>query len=326
MKVAIVMGGYSKESKVSLESGKFILNHLNPKKYTIYNVIILKDLWYVQIDNTQIPLNKSNFSFKLKNKIIQFDVILNTIHGTPGEDGQLQAYWNFLKIPFSGCGFYESALTFNKRDTLAVLARYNIPIAQSIFYKRGNPYNYNNIVQKIGIPFIVKPNRSGSSLGVSKVNYESEFQKALEIAFQQDSELLIESFLSGIEVSVGVLQYHGIINPIGITEIISNNDFFDYSAKYLGESQEITPARISKDVKNIINNLTIKIYEFLSMKGFARIDFIIVNQVPYFIEINTNPGLSQESIFPKQVKKSGLNFSDILDEEIYRITKKNKIQ
>lgn len=321
MKIAVVMGGYSSEYHISIKSGEFILNHLNSKKYISYSVLILKKSWYVQIKDSQIQIDKSDFSFELNGKVIKFDCILNTIHGTPGEDGQLQAYWTLLKIPFSGCGFYQSALTFNKKDTIALLSKENFHTAQSVCLQKGEYVNYKKIIKKIGIPFIVKPNQSGSSLGISKVNQELEFIQALEVAFNQDKQVLLEAFLHDTEVSVGVFKYFGKTKVIGITEIISMNDFFDYQAKYLGKSQEITPARLSKDVKNKIEYFAIKAYNFLSITGFARIDFIIMNNLPYFIEINTTPGLSPESIFPKQVENAKLNFSDLLDYEINRILK-----
>lgn len=317
------MGGYSEEYKISLQSGKFILDHLNHLRYTTYSVIILKNMWYVQIKKKKIKLNKSNFSFKLKNKIIKFDAILNTVHGSPGENGQLQAYWKLLKIPFSGCDFYPSALTFNKKDTLNILAKYKFPTAPSIIFTKKNYINYKKIIKQVGSPFIIKPNQSGSSLGISKVNKKSEFKKALKLAFQQDNLLLIEKFLQGTEISVGICQYFEKIKIIGITEIIPNNSFFDFESKYLVKSQEITPARLPKDIVNKIENLSIKAYKLLLLNGIIRIDFILVNKIPFLLEINTTPGLSSKSIIPKQLQNIGIHFSDLLDQEIYRITKKN---
>lgn len=322
MNIGVIVGGYSPEFKISVKSGVFILNHLKSEKYTSYLVIITKKLWYVKIKDMKISINKSSFSFKLKEKTIKFDALLNTIHGTPGEDGKLQAYWNIIEIPFSGCDFYESALTFNKKHTSCILEKVGIPVGNSLLFRRKDVIDYKKIVKEINTPFIVKPNRSGSSLGVSKVNRDFQFKKALTFAFEQDEEVVLESFLDGIEVSVGVLQYLEDIKILGITEIISNNDFFDYEAKYNQKSKEITPAKISDDLKNKVEKLAIKIYKTLSINGFSRIDFIIVNDTPYFIEINTNPGLSEESIFPKQIKYAKLSFSELLDNEINRIIKK----
>lgn len=314
--VAVVTGGYSKESVISLKSGQLILNNLNPKKYTIFEVQILNDGWNAIVSNQKIPINKSDFSIEIHNQIIKFDVVINTIHGTPGEDGHLQAYWELLEIPYTGCSFYQSALTFNKRDTLSVLSKFNIAKAKSVYLSKGNDINPDKLVKELGLPFFVKPNQSGSSLGVSKVNTLNDLPKALEFAFAQDNDILIESFLNGTEISVGVLNYKGKTTVLGITEIVPENDFFDYEAKYLGKSNEITPARISESVENLVIETAKKVYESLRMTGFSRADFIIMNNIPHFIEINTNPGLSPQSIFPQQAAYAKINFSDLLDNEI----------
>ena len=246
----------------------------------------------------------------------KFDAIVNTIHGTPGEDGHMQAYWELLEIPYSGCNFYQSALTFNKRDTLSVLSKFNIPKAKSIYLSKGGAINAEEIKTELGLPFFVKPNQSGSSLGVSKVNDLSEFDKALDFAFAEDSDILIESYLKGTEVSVGVLNYKGETKVLGLTEIVPHNDFFDYEAKYLGKSDEITPARLSAEVEQKVRETAAKVYEALGMSGFSRTDFIVMDGIPHFIEMNTNPGLSGQSIFPQQAAYAKIAFSDLLDNEI----------
>jgi len=316
MKVAVVMGGYSGESGISIKSGQLIINNLDKNKYEIFEIHILKEGWFLVEDKQKTPINKGDFSAEKNGKKIIFDVIINTIHGTPGEDGQLQAYWRLIGIPFTGCDFYVSALTFNKRDTLSVLAKFDIPKAKSIYASKSDIIDKNEIINKLGLPLFVKANRSGSSLGISKVNRAEDFEKALENAFAVDDQILIESFLKGREISVGVMILDGKITVVGHTEIISENDFFDYQAKYLGKSKEITPAIIDKNIEEKINDLSVKIYKILDMKGFSRIDYIIMNDIPYFIEINTNPGLSKQSIFPQQVAHKGLKFSDLLDSEI----------
>ena len=231
----------------------------------------------------------------------------------------MQAYWNLIGIPYSGCGHYQSALTFNKKDTLSVLSKYDIPMAKSIYLKKGESISVEEVIEKLKLPFIVKPNQSGSSLGVSKVNKAEDFEAALAFAFKEDEQILMESFLKGTEVSVGVLNYKNEIRVLAITEIVSENDFFDFEAKYLGKSKEITPARISKKAEESIHFLTKKVYKSLNMNGFSRVDFIIVDDLPHFIEINTNPGLSPASIFPQQVNFAQLDFSDLLESEIQRI-------
>ena len=228
----------------------------------------------------------------------------------------MQAYWELLEIPYSGCNFYQSALTFNKRDTLSVLSKFNIPKAKSIYLSKGGAINAEEIKTELGLPFFVKPNQSGSSLGVSKVNDLSEFDKALDFAFAEDSDILIESYLKGTEVSVGVLNYKGETKVLGLTEIVPHNDFFDYEAKYLGKSDEITPARLSAEVEQKVRETAAKVYEALGMSGFSRTDFIVMDGIPHFIEMNTNPGLSGQSIFPQQAAYAKIAFSDLLDNEI----------
>jgi D-alanine-D-alanine ligase len=316
MNVAVVMGGYSDESVISLRSGQLILNHLDKSKYNPFEVHILLNEWYCLIDQVKYPINKADFSFTKDNEVIKFDVISNTIHGTPGEDGHLQAYWELLEIPYTGCGFYQSSLTFNKRDTLSVLSKFDIPKAQSIYLSKGDAIDGQQVAAQLGLPFFVKPNQSGSSLGVSMVSTLDDFQKALDFAFAEDNDILIESYLNGREVSVGVIKYKGETKVMGITEILSQNNFFDYEAKYLGKSEEVTPANLSEEIKNSVEETAKKVYEALGMTGFSRTDFIIMNDVPHFIEINTNPGLSPQSIFPQQAAYLKMAMSDLLDNEI----------
>nr|WP_322626226.1 D-alanine--D-alanine ligase [uncultured Flavobacterium sp.] len=316
MNVAVVMGGYSDESVISVRSGQLILNNLDRSKYTPFEVHILPEGWDVLIEGNKYPVNKADFSFEKDGNKIAFNVVVNTIHGTPGEDGQMQAYWQLLGIPYTGCGFYQSALTFNKRDTLSVLNKFGIPRAKSIYLSKGDTIEAQDIVDTLGLPFMVKPNQSGSSLGISKVNSIEEFDKALEFAFAEDSDILIESFLKGMEVSVGVLNYKGETTVLGITEIVSHNDFFDYEAKYQGKSDEITPARLNAETEQKVREVSIKAYEALGMSGFTRSEFIIVSGEPHFIEMNTNPGLSPASIFPQQAGVAGVAMSDLFDNEI----------
>lgn len=322
MNIAVVMGGYSDESVISIRSGQLILNNLDRTKYTPYEVHILPEGWDVLIDWKKYPVNKGDFSFDKDGQKTTFDVIANTIHGTPGEDGHMQSYWELLEIPYTGCGFYQSALTFNKRDTLSVLAKFNIPRAKSVYLSKGDSITAEEVEATLGLPFMVKPNQSGSSLGVSKVNSLAEFDKALEFAFAEDSDILIESYLKGTEVSVGVLNYNGKTTVLGLTEIVSHNDFFDYEAKYLGKSEEITPARVDAATEQKIRETAAKAYEALGMSGFSRTDFIVMDGEPHFIEINTNPGLSPASIFPQQAAHAGVVMSDLLDSEIQQAMKR----
>lgn len=314
--IAVVMGGYSNESEVSLKSGQFILSNLDANLYHFYEVHILKEGWFLIDNNSKYTINKANFSCQIDDKKIQFDAVINTIHGTPGEDGHLQAYWELLGIPYTGCNFYLSALTFSKRDTLSVLSKYDIPMAQSIHSDSNNVLSFDEVVAKIGLPFFVKPNQSGSSLGVNKVSKAEDYDLALKNAFEQDHQIIIEQFMNGREFSVGVIKTKESTKAVAVTEIIPHNDFFDYKAKYLGQSTEVTPAEISDELRDNLMALTQKIYDLLNMTGIARLDFILHNNEPHFIEINTNPGLSPQSIFPQQAAHANISFTKLLNSEI----------
>lgn len=316
LRVAVVAGGYSDESVVSLKSCELIYSSLNPEKYDRTRVRILKEGWFAEIDGEKYPINKGDFSFEKNREKITFDVVFNTIHGTPGEDGYLQAYFEMIDLPYNGCPFYQSALTFNKKDCIAVLSKYGIPHAKSIYINQGDQYSAKEIIDQVGLPCFVKPNRSGSSLGISKVHKEDEFETAMQKAFLEDKEVLIESFLDGTEVSVGVLNYKGETMVLGITEIVSHTEFFDYDAKYNGLSDEITPARLTPEVEARVREIAAKAYKCINMSGFSRSEYIIVNGEPHFIEMNTLPGFSPASIFPQQAAHAGIALEDLMDSEI----------
>ncbi len=316
LRVAVVAGGYTDESVISLKSCELIYSSLNPEKYDRTRVRILKEGWFAEIDGEKYPINKGDFSFEKNGEKITFDVVFNTIHGTPGEDGYLQAYFEMIDLPYNGCPFYQSALTFNKKDCIAVLSKYGIPHAKSIYINQGDQYSAKEIIDQVGLPCFVKPNRSGSSLGISKVHKEEEFETAMQKAFLEDKEVLIESFLDGTEVSVGVLNYKGETMVLGITEIVSHTEFFDYDAKYNGLSDEITPARLTPEVEARVREIAAKAYKCINMSGFSRSEYIIVNGEPHFIEMNTLPGFSPASIFPQQAAHAGIALEDLMDSEI----------
>lgn len=320
--VAVVMGGYSDEYVVSLKSGQLIYDSVDRNLYTPYKVHILQEGWFAIVENEQFVIDKGDFSFEYKNRKISFDVIFNIIHGTPGEDGYLQAYWDILGIPYTGCGHYLSALTFNKKDTLAVLHKYEIPSAKSVYITKGDEIDTDLIINKLGLPCFVKPNQSGSSLGISKVKKKEDFAQAFALAFAEDDDVLVESFLDGTEVSVGVIQYDGKTFVSGITEIVSHNEFFDYEAKYQGASEEITPARISDVLAEKVKNIAIKTYNSLKMSGMSRSEYIIVNNVPHFIEMNTLPGFSPASILPQQLQHAGISIPEFVSSELEQAMKK----
>jgi D-alanine-D-alanine ligase len=321
--IAIIMGGYSSEYKISLTSGNVVYSFLDKSKYQGFRIHILKEKWvYVDDENQEFAIDKNDFSILVNQTKITFDAVFNAIHGTPGEDGLMQAYFELLGIPQSSCDYYQAALTFNKRDLLSVLKPYGIQSATSFYLNKGEKIDTKEIVKKVGLPCFVKPNKSGSSFGISKVKTESELPIAIAIAYKEDNEIIIESFLDGTEVSVGVINYKGNITVLPITEIVSENDFFDYEAKYLGKSQEITPARISDEMKQKVGAIAKRAYEILKMKGFSRSEFIIVDNEPFMLEMNTIPGLTTESLIPQQAKVAGISLEDLFTNAIELCLKK----
>ena len=315
--IAIVMGGYSSEVNISLTSGNVVYNHLNKEKYNSFRVHILKEKWVVlDASNTEYAIDKNDFSFVLGGKKITFDCVFNAIHGAPGENGMLLAYFNLINLKHTSASFYQMALTFNKRDTLSVVKEYGIKTAVSVYLNKGDVIDLDKIIAKVGLPCFIKPNNAGSSYGISKAHTKTEMLPALEKAYKEDSEILIESFLDGPEVSVGVIQYKGAIKVLPITEIVSENDFFDYEAKYEGKSQEITPARISEEIKVKVEEVAKKVYSILNMSGFSRSEFILVNDEPHFLEMNTVPGLTEESILPQQAQAAGISLNELFENAI----------
>jgi D-alanine-D-alanine ligase len=311
------MGGYSSEVNISLTSGNVVYNHLDKEKYNPFRVHILKEKW-VALDaaNIEYPIDKNDFSFVLGDKKITFDCVFNAIHGAPGENGMLLAYFNLINLKHTSAPFYQMALTFNKRDTLSVVKEYGIKTAISVYLNKGDVVDLDKIIAKVGLPCFVKPNNAGSSYGISKAHTKAEMLPALEKAYKEDSEILIESFLDGPEVSVGVIQYKGATKVLPITEIVTENDFFDYEAKYEGKSQEITPARISEEIKIKVEEIAKKVYAILNMSGFSRSEFILVNNEPHFLEMNTVPGLTEESILPQQAQVAGISLKELFDNAI----------
>jgi D-alanine-D-alanine ligase len=315
--IAIIMGGYSSEYQISLKSGEVVYQFLDKTKYSAYRIHIFKEKWvYVNDNNEEFPIDRNDFSVTVNGIKVIFAVVFNAIHGTPGEDGLMQAYFELIGLPQTSCDYYQAALTFNKRDLLSVLKPYGIKTAVSYYLNKGETINADEIVKKVGLPCFVKPNKSGSSFGISKVKSANELPLAIENAYKEDSEIIIESFLDGTEVSVGVINYQGKITVLPMTEIVSENDFFDYEAKYLGKSQEITPARISAEMTEKVNAVAKRAYEILKMKGFSRSEFILVDGEPHMLEMNTIPGLTTESLIPQQAKAAGISLEDLFTNAI----------
>lgn len=321
--IAIIMGGYSSEVNISLKSGQVVYDSMDKERFSLYKIHILENKWvHVDEQNNEYPVNRDDFSVVMGIEKITFDCVFNAIHGTPGEDGLMQAYFELLGIPQTSCNYYQSALTFNKRDLLSVLKPYGIKSATSYYLNQGDDIPLNQIVKKVGLPCFVKANKAGSSFGISKVYTIEELEPAIQKAYKEDDEIIIESFLDGTEVSVGVISFKGEVKVLPITEIVSENDFFDYQAKYEGKSQEITPARISPEQEKNVSEVAKKAYEVLKMKGYTRSEFIFIGDEPYMLEMNTTPGLTKESILPQQAQIAGISIGELFESAVEEALKK----
>lgn len=315
--IAIIMGGYSSEYAISLKSGTVVYEQLDRSKFNVHRILIAQDRWvYLDADGTEHPVDRHDFSVPLAGKRLRFDCIFNAIHGTPGEDGYMQAYFGLLNLPQTSCKHYQAGLTFNKRDLLSVLRPFGVKSATSYYVNKGEKIDYDQIVERVGLPCFVKANRAGSSFGITKVNKMEEFPNAFEKAFREDPEVLVETALTGTEVSVGVIRFKGEIKVLPPTEIITENEFFDFEAKYEGKAQEITPARISDSEMKTVKETAYRIYELLNMRGYTRSEFILQQGVPYMLEMNTTPGLTEESLLPQQAAAAGITLPKLFEDAI----------
>jgi len=308
--IAILAGGFSAERKISLQSAQIVLKNIS-KKYNPYLIIVDLNEWNVELNSNYYPVNKEDFTTTINKQIIKFDFAFIAIHGSPGEDGKLPLLFEKLHIPFSCSNSKASALTFNKYNCNTHLIKHNFNCSKSILIKKKDSINIQKIITHTYLPCFVKPNNSGSSFGISKVNNKEELHPAIRKAFKYDNEVIIESFLEGTEVTCGVHNFDSNLFAFPLTEIVSKNDFFDYEAKYQGCSDEITPARINDAITKEIQSISKNIYSLLNLNGIIRIDFIIVNDTPFIIEVNTIPGLSSESIIPKMAQSIGLSLEDL---------------
>ena len=311
--IALVTGGYSGEAEISYKSAITIGNNIDKERFDVYKIDINSSGWFYENERDEkTAVNKNDFSIIDNGIKITFDAILMCIHGTPGEDGKLQGYFDMLQLPYTSCNTASSALTFNKRYTIAVVAFSGISVAKSLHLFNHTPVSSQEILQHLHLPLFIKPNNGGSSIGMSKVTEADTLQSALDKAFQVDDQVLVEEFISGREFTIGVFKSKGQIITLPITEIISSNDFFDWEAKYLGKSEEVTPAEIDILMAEKIRNAAKKVYEVLNCRGVVRIDFIYNEALnePFMLEVNTVPGQSQASIIPQQVKAMGWNLKD----------------
>ena len=318
--IAIVFGGFSSEYEVSIKSAKFIYDNLKDNSnWNIFQICISKKKNTVKFKERIFDLDYHSFTFNIDGKIIKPDAVYNIIHGDPGENGVLAEILEKNEIPQTSCNNYVSELTFNKKKYIKFVDSLNIPCPKQVLLKRKDLISISRILEAIKIPCIVKPNNGGSSIGVSKVNYSDELENKIKIAYNEGDEVLIENFLDGQEVSVGVLEINGKRIILPITEIISDNELFDYNAKYLGESQEITPGNISDKSKELIHKCVNTIYDNIELNGITRSEFIIVDGNPHILETNTIPGFTKQSIIPQQIEAQGLSVKEVINNQIKSI-------
>jgi len=311
--IALVTGGFSGEAVISYKSAVTIDNNLDRELFNVFKIDINPQGWFYELtDRRKVEIDKNDFSLQLDNQKIKFDAVFIGIHGTPGEDGKLQGYFDTLKIPYTSCDAATSAITFNKRYTVAVAKMAGIAVANSIHLFKHSPVPISQILDQLQLPVFVKPNNGGSSIGMSKVNNASDLAPAITRAFQEDDQVLVEEMIAGREFTIGVFKTRGNIIPLPLTEVISKKDFFDYEAKYEGASTEITPAQVEEVVMDKIREAAQKIYSVFNCRGIVRIDFIYNQEtgLPFMLEINTIPGQSEASIVPLQVKAMGWSLKE----------------
>lgn len=320
--IAIAAGGDSSEFEISVKSAHQVSKVLS-SRYITYIIMIRGTNWYWEDPKGMVhKVDKNDFSLITADKKIRFDGVFIAIHGTPGENGLLQGYFDMMKIPYSSCNAFCSALTFNKQACKLFLKEYGIKMADAILLRKGEKIDAEDIIKRMKLPCFVKPNDSGSSFGVTKVKKHEELLPAIEVAFRESNEVLIEKLLSGREVACGVLKTRKKTLVLPVTEIISKNEFFDYEAKYTpGFSDEVTPAKMETHVTKEIQRLSLHIYELLGCNGIVRVDFIVAGDQPYFLEINTIPGMTEESLVPKQAAAHGISL-----EELFSMTVEDMIE
>lgn len=312
-KVALVTGGLSGEAQISYKSALTVGNHVDQTKYDVYKIDINSEgWWYESASGEKLPVDKADFSIVENNEKVVFDVALMCIHGTPGEDGKLQGYFDLIGLPYTSCDAATSALTMNKRYTVAVASFGGIAVAKSKHLFSHTHVPVSEILSQLKLPLFVKPNNGGSSIGMSKVNQSGELESAISKAFKEDHQILIEEFISGREFTIGVFKQDGIIKVLPITEITTQNEFFDFEAKYQGKSLETTPAVIDESIKTSLEAAAKRVYEIFNCRGVVRVDFIYdtQQQKPFMLEVNTVPGQSDASVIPQQVRAMGMSLTD----------------
>ncbi|MDR1381097.1 MAG: D-alanine--D-alanine ligase [Tannerella sp.] len=316
--IAIVAGGDTSEYEVSLRSAEGLCGFIDRERYNLYTVILRNGEWNVKMpDGTAPGIDKNDFSFRVNGQKIKFDYAYITIHGRPGEDGCLQGYFDLLNIPYSSCGVLTSALTFNKFINNQFLKSLGHRVADSIRLAKGQPVDAGDITDRLGLPVFVKPNDSGSSFGVTKIKEASLLKPAIEKAFAEGNEVIVERFVDGTEITCGCYGTKTKRMAFPITEVVTDNEFFDYDAKYNGQVREITPARISEELAEEVQRRTLEIYDTIGARGIIRIDYIIPeDNNPVLLEINTTPGMTATSFIPQQIRAAGIDIKDVMTEII----------
>jgi len=311
-KVAVVCGGFSGESVVSMRSAQMVMNNIDQSLYAPMKIVITPEEWYAETSGGKTAVDRSDFSVLISGFKHTFDGVFMIIHGTPGENGILQGYFELLGIPTTTGDTLNMALTFNKKMTTRVLGTYGFHVAKSITLKSTDAYSVQQILEKVGLPCFVKPNCGGSSIGTSRVNCAEDLHHAIDTALKVDSQIIIEEFIQGTEVTCGVINWQGKITALPITEIVSQKEFFDFEAKYHGHSEEITPARIDTEIYQQVQSNSAAIYQSLDCKGMIRVDYIIRGNDIYVIEVNTTPGFSEASIIPQQAAVQGIDKKSLI--------------
>ena len=316
--IAIVGGGDTSEFHVSLRSAQGIYSFIDKEKYTLYIVQMHELDWHVQLlDGTTVPVDRNDFSFQLDGRKVTFDFAYITIHGTPGEDGRLQGYFDMLHIPYSCCGVLAASLTYDKFACNQYLKAFGVRIADSLLLRRGQTISDDDVIEKIGLPCFIKPSLGGSSFGVTKVKTRDEIQPAIAKAFDEAQEVVIEAFMDGTELTCGCYKTRQKSVVFPITEVVSHNEYFDYKAKYNGESDEITPARIPDELRDRVQQLTSAIYDILGARGIIRVDYIVTaGEKINLLEVNTTPGMTATSFIPQQVRAAGMDIKDVMTDII----------
>ena len=315
--IAIVAGGDSSEFPVSLRSAQGVYSFIDKEKYDLYIVEMKALCWEVQLPEGNVPVDRNDFSFSLNGEKVRFDFAYIIIHGTPGEDGKLQGYFDLLHIPYSTCDVLASAMTFNKFVCNQYLKGFGIRVAESLMLRKGQNISDKDVIEKIGLPCFIKPNEGGSSFGVSKVKTQEQIQPAIEKAFHESEEIVIEAFMQGIEITCGCYKTKKKEVVFPITEVVTSNEFFDYDAKYNGQVQEITPARLPEELGKRVQTLTSAIYDILGCSGIIRVDYIITEgEKINLLEINTTPGMTATSFIPQQVRAAGLDIKNVMTDII----------